>query len=43
MRDEITYPFPNFNGYAIEIWTGICNVIPHFLMDVISYPWWDQS
>ena len=28
--DEITYPFPNFNGCAIEFWEWISNFIPHF-------------
>ena len=27
MCDEITYPFPNFNGEAIEVWEWICNFI----------------
>ena len=39
--DEITYPFPNFNGATIEVWEGINDFIPHFLMDVITYPCWD--
>ena len=41
--DEITYPFPNFNGATVEVWEWISNIIPHFLMDVITCPWWDQS
>ena len=36
--DEITYSFPNFNGCTIEIWELIRNVIPHYIMDVITYP-----
>ena len=28
MQDEITYPFPNFNGCIIEAWEWISNVIP---------------
>ena len=39
--DEITYPFPNFNGYTVEVWEWISNFIPHFIMDIITYPWWD--
>ena len=31
--DEITYPFPNFKGATIN------NFIPHFIMNVITYPW----
>ena len=41
--DEITYPFPNFNGCTIEVWEWISNFIPHFIIDVITYPWWDLS
>ena len=29
MWDEITYPFPNFNGCTVELWEWISNVIPH--------------
>ena len=29
--DEITYPFPNFNGGTIEVWVWISNFIPHFI------------
>ena len=37
--DEITYPFPNFNGAAVEVWEWISNFIPHFIMVVkITYP-----
>ena len=36
--DEITYPFPNFNGCAVEVWEWISNVIPHYMMDVITDP-----
>ena len=28
--DEITYPFPNFNGAVVEGWKWISNFIPHF-------------
>ena len=34
--DEITYPFPNFNGCTVEVWKWISNFIPHFMMDVIT-------
>ena len=27
--DEITYPFPNFNGAAVEVWEWISNFTPH--------------
>ena len=36
---EITYPFPNFNGVAVEVWERINNFTPHFIMDIIDYPW----
>ena len=35
--DEITYPFPNFNGFTVEVWQWISNFIPRFMMDVITY------
>ena len=35
MWDEITYPFPNFNGVTVEVWEWISNVIPHFTRHVI--------
>ena len=34
--DEITYPFPNFNGVTVEVWEWISDVILHFVMDVIT-------
>ena len=40
---EITYPFLNFNGNAVEVWERIYNFIPHFIMDVITYTCWDWS
>ena len=39
--DEITYLFPNFNDSTVEVWEWISNFIPHYIMDVIAYPWWD--
>ena len=30
MWDEITYPFPNFNGAAVEVWEYLSNFILHF-------------
>ena len=41
--DEITYPFPNFNGSIVEVLEWISNLIPYFIMDAITYPWKDQS
>ena len=43
MWDEITSPFPNFNCATIEVCEWISNFIPHFIMDVITNPCWDQS
>ena len=39
--DEITYPFPNFNGATVEVWEWISSFIPHYVMDAITYPCWD--
>ena len=36
--DEITYPFPNFNGCTIEILEWISDFIPYIIMTVITYP-----
>ena len=41
MWDEITYPFPNFNGATVEVWKWISNFTPHFIGRVITYPCWD--
>ena len=30
--DEATYSFPNFNGATVEVWEGISNFIPHFIL-----------
>ena len=35
--DEIIYPFSNFNGCTVEVWEGISNYIPHFILGVITY------
>ena len=29
--DEITYPFPNFNGCTVEVWEWMSSFIPHFI------------
>ena len=36
--DEITFPFPNFNGCTFEVWEWIQNFDPHFTGHVITYP-----
>ena len=43
MRDEITYPFPNFNGATVEVREWIINFNPYFTGHVITYPYWDQN
>ena len=40
--DEITYPFPNFDDATVEVWQWINDFVPHFMMDVITYPCWDK-
>ena len=37
-KDEITYPFPNFNGCMMKVSEWIWNLILHFLMNLITYP-----
>ena len=49
MKDEISYPFPNFscaklsilyyNGTTVEILVGISNFIPSIVIDIITYPY----
>ena len=34
--DEITYPFPDFNGETVEVWEWINIFIPHFTCDYLS-------
>ena len=41
VQDEITYPFPLYNGYTVEVSEWISDFISHFIMDVITYPCWD--
>ena len=38
--DEITQPFPNFNGWTVEFWEWISNFITFFIIVVITYPHW---
>ena len=39
--DESTFPFSNFNGATIEVWEWMSNFNLHFIIDVITYPFWD--
>ena len=41
--NEITCRFPSFNGCTVEVWKWIRNFIPHFIMDVITYPCYNSS
>ena len=43
MRGEITYQFSKFTGCTFEVWEWICSFTPHFIMDVIIYPRWEQN
>ena len=36
--DEITYPFPNFNGETVGVWKWINNFILPFIGHEIAYP-----
>ena len=36
--DEITYPFPNFNGCTVEVWEWMNNFTLHFTGHVITFP-----
>ena len=37
MLDEITYPFPNFNGCTVEVWEWMSNFMPHLIGFVSTY------
>ena len=41
--DEITYPFPNFDGCTAEVWEWISNCNPHSSGHVITYPCSDSG
>ena len=40
---EIIYPFSNFNGCTFEVWGWISYSTQWFIMDVITFPYWDLS
>ena len=40
---EINYPFTDLNGCTVENCKWVSNFIPHFIMDLITYPSWDYS
>ena len=39
--DEIICLSPYLNDATVEVWEWISNCIPHYIIDVIIYPWWD--
>ena len=39
IQDEITYPFPNFNGCTVEVWEWLSNFNHTALRGKITYPW----
>ena len=41
--DGIADPFPSFNHATVKVWEWICNSITHFIMELITYPCWDES
>ena len=41
MLHEITYPFSNFNGVAVEAWEWWRNFTQHFTGHAISYSCWN--
>ena len=44
MWDEITYRFPNFNGFTFfDVWEWINSFIPRYRMYVMTYRCWDCS
>ena len=40
-RDDITYPFPNFNDSTVGVWERMNNFIPRFVLT--TYPCWDLN
>ena len=41
--DEITYPFPNFNGCILELWQWKSNFILHLSGHAITYPCYSRG
>ena len=38
---EIIYALPNFNSHKVKVLEWINIFIAHFIMNVMTYPWWD--
>ena len=36
--DYNSFPLPNFNSCTVEVWEWTSSFIPHFIMDVFTYP-----
>ena len=43
MWEEITYPFPNFNGTTVEVCEWMGNYVRLFTGHVITYACWDSG
>ena len=43
MADILQMTLETFNGCTTEVWEWISYFIPHFIMDVITYPCWDLN
>ena len=43
VRNEITYPFQNFNCCTVEVYEWMNYIIPHFVTGVITYLCWSWS
>ena len=41
--DRVTHPFPNFNGFTIEVWVWINTYFPDRVAGVVTYPCWNKS
>ena len=39
----MVYPFPNFNGAAVEVRECIDKFLSYFTGHMITYPRWDKS
>ena len=39
MCSKMSYPLPNVHGCNVEVWEWMSNLIPHFIMCIIVYPY----
>ena len=42
-EDGITRCFCSMRNFTVQVWERIISFIPHFIIDVITYPCWDLS